>query len=35
MSRIIFIACKIRYKTPCSQMFSDYLVIIQTKLKKN
>ena len=30
MSRIIFIVCKIRHKPPCSQMFSDYLVIIQT-----
>lgn len=30
MPRIIFIACKIRHKPPHSQMFSDYLVIIQT-----
>ena len=34
MPRIIFIACKIRHKPPHSQMFSDYLVIIQTSKDK-
>ena len=30
MRRIVIIACKIRESSPSGQMFSDYLVIIQT-----
>ena len=34
MRRIVFIVCKIRESPPSSQMFSDYLVIIQTSKDK-
>ena len=34
MRRIVIIDCKIRESPPSNQMFSDYLVIIQTSKDK-